>query len=77
MCNCLRIDLPNCNNCLRPGDHIKLGRFDHETWVVSYGWYSWGGNRPVLGWYLVSLDRDNTLKPLQQTDLIDIYLIER
>ena len=32
---------------LRPGAHIKLGRFESAEWVLGFGWYSWGGNRPV------------------------------
>ena len=47
-----------------------------ETWEVCYGWYEFGGNRPVCGWYLKK-DGGLTVKPLQLPDLDDIYLIER
>lgn len=73
MCNCL--ELPDCNLHITPGCQIKLGRFQTQSWTVRYGWYTWGGNRPVCGWYL-SDTNTSELKPLQITDLDDIYLIE-
>lgn len=42
---------------------------------MSYGWYTWGGNRPVCGWYLTNIESSD-IKPLQLTDLDDIYVIE-
>lgn len=73
----LRLDVPNSALHLHPGDHIKLSRFDLMVWRVNYGWYEWGGNRPVCGWYLQSIEDLTTVKPLQLPDLYDIYLIER
>lgn len=43
-------------------------------WIVQYGWYQWGGNRPVCGWSLKNKATDE-IKPLQQTDLIDVYFV--
>lgn len=75
MCNCLTIQIPNVGCCIRPGNRVKLGKFKHEIWVVGYGWYTWGGNRPVCGWYLTS-EITNEVKPLQMPDLDDIYRID-
>lgn len=75
MCNCLCIEVPNANISIRPGNKVKLGKFESELWKVCYGWYAWGGNRPVCGWYLVSENNGN-IKPLQKPDLDDIYIIE-
>lgn len=61
---------------IRLGDMVRLGRFDTEIWITCFGWYSWGGNRPVCGWYLQSTDKCSKLKPLQLPDLDDIYLID-
>lgn len=76
LCNCLTIEIPGCEHKLTPGCKIKIGRFETVTWVVSYGWYTWGGNRPVCGWYLTDYYNPNTIKPLQLSDLADIYLLE-
>ena len=62
---------------IQPGDIIKLSRFDDTFWQVQNGWYAWGGNRPVCGWYVVSKDDCKVIKPLQLPDLDDIILIER
>lgn len=67
--------LPDCKLCIQPGCCVKIGRFDSDIWKVRYGWYTWGGNRPVCGWYLNKLDTE-TIKPLQLPDLDDIYMIE-
>lgn len=75
MYNDICIRLPECELCIRSGNIVRLGRFDHESWLVSYGWYTWGGNRPVCGWYLINTE-SNVIKPLQKTDLDDIYVIE-
>lgn len=74
MQNCC-LELPDCNCCIHSGQIVKLGRFSHERWRVGYGWYSWGGNREVCGWYL-SNQKTLDIKPFQKTDLDDIYLIE-
>jgi len=70
------LQFPESNNYVVPGDVVKLGRFADEEWVVKYGWYSFGGNRPVCGWYLVK-DCGLAIKPLQLPDLDDIYIISR
>ena len=69
------LEIPETNLCLRPGYKVKLGRFQSEIWVVNYGWFSFGGNRPFCGWYLTK-DNGLTVKPLQLPDLDDIYMIE-
>lgn len=61
---------------LKPGDTVKLDRFELTRWKVDYGWYSWGGNRPVCGWYLTDVARPTTIKPLQLPDLDDIYVVQ-
>lgn len=76
MCNCLTINIPGQTTCLRPGCKIKLGRFDNIIWILLHDWYSYGGNRPVCGWYMVSKDDPSMIKPLSKPDLDDIYLIE-
>lgn len=77
MCDCqLSLHTPG-GVCICPGDEVKLGRFETATWKVAYGWYSWGGNRPVCGWYLINLSCTPEIKPLQKPDLDDIYLINR
>lgn len=70
-----QLDIPNSSAVLVPGNIVKLGRFSNERWLVGYGWYSFGGNRPVCGWFL-SKDGGLTIKPLQLPDLDDIYVIE-
>ncbi len=72
---CPVLSIPGLCLELYPGQHVKLNRFSDTLWVVCYGWYSWGGNRKVCGWYLVSCV-DQTIKPVQDTDLDDIYLIK-
>ena len=68
--------IPNTQNSIRPGDVVRLNRFDNESWVVGCGWYSCNGNRPTNGWYLTSTELAGKIKPLNQSDLNDIYLIE-
>ena len=41
---------------------------------VQYGWYTWGGNRPVCGWSFRNLATGD-IKPLQSIDLVDIYMV--
>ena len=69
------LKLPNSNVCICPGNRVRLGRFHSVPWVVKFGWYTWGGNRPVCGWYLLQEESDN-IKPLQLPDLDDRYLVE-
>lgn len=75
MCGDIVLEIPGTNQILRPGCKVKLGRFDSEIWLVNYGWFSFGGNRPFCGWYLTK-DNGLTVKPLQLPDLDDIYMIE-
>ena len=70
------LNIPNSGDVIRPGNSVRLGRFSDDEWLVCFGWYSFGGNRPVCGWYLTNLQYGN-IKPLQKTDLDDIYLVER
>ena len=70
----LFLNIPNSREVIRPGNIVKLGRFNNESWEVKFGWYEFGGNRPVCGWYLEK-DGGYTVKPLQLPDLDDIYLI--
>jgi len=62
---------------LHPGAHIKLGRFESDEWVLGFGWYSWGGNRPFCGWYMVDTTDPSNVRPLQLPDLDDIYYVEQ
>lgn len=73
----ISLEIPEFNISLTPGCRVKLGRFAVEIWIVAYGWYTWGGNRPVCGWYLMNMDCPKDIKPLQKTDLDDIYLVEQ
>lgn len=72
----ISLQIPDSNRFLHPGDKVKLGRFSTELWVVGYGWFTFGGNRPFCGWYLTSLGHKTKVKPLQLPDLDDIYFIE-
>ena len=75
-CTCLKIQIPGTETYIVPGCRIKLNRFDSVSWKVSHGWYSWGGNRPMCGWYLTQTHNRSIIKPLQKTDLDDCYLVE-
>lgn len=69
------LKIPGSDDVLRPGYQVKLGRFNTTVWTVGFGWYSASGNRPCCGWYLTT-DNGKVTKPLQNTDLIDIYVID-
>lgn len=71
------LQIPDKNLFLTPGCKVKLGRFSTERWVVGYGWYTWGGNRPVCGWFVVDASNSEVVKPLQLPDMYDIYIIEQ
>lgn len=71
----MELIIPEYDITITPGTILKIGRFDRESWVVGYGWYSWGGNRPVCGWYLTNA-MSKEVKPLYYTDLEDTYLVE-
>ena len=68
------LNVPNTNIDLHPGDIIRIGRFSEINYEVQYGWYTWGGNRPVCGWSLRDLSTGD-VKPLQLIDLTDMYMI--
>ncbi len=70
----LFLNIPNSPEVIRPGNLVRLGRFSDDDWTVRFGWYEFGGNRPVCGWYLTK-DGGLVTKPLQLPDLDDIYLI--
>lgn len=70
------LQVPNMEMTLHPGDIVKLHRFSSERWVVSCGWFSFGGNKPINGWYLTSMSTENRIKPLNLSDLDDIYQID-
>ena len=72
----LQIDVPEFNMKITPCCKIRLGMFDTTVWVVSHGWYSWGGNRPQCGWYLSDERCPSIVKPLHLSDLDDIYFVE-
>lgn len=69
------INVPDTYEYITNGDKIRIGRFSHTEWTVHYGWYSFGGNRPICGWYLTSEDYNGN-KPLSKADLEDCYMIE-
>jgi hypothetical protein len=70
----MELVIPEYDITIHPGDIIKIGRFDRISWLVGYGWYSWGGNRPVCGWSLRS-KRTDDVKPLLDIDLVDVYFV--
>ena len=70
----MTLEVPNANTTISPGYKIQIGRFDAQVWIVRFGWYSFGGNRSVCGWYLES-ESSNDIKPIFKIDLDDIYVI--
>lgn len=75
---CLQLDIPHTRVSLKPGDAVKLGRFETTLWEVDHGWFSFGGNRPFCGWYLKSnVNGEYVEKPIQLTDLEDIYVVKK
>lgn len=70
----LSLEVPYLKTKIHPGDIVRLGRFNSNEWTVCYGWYEFGGNRPVCGWYLTK-DGGLVVKPLQLPDLDDIFVI--
>ena len=72
----ISLQIPESSRRLHPGDKVKLERFSTVTLIVGYGWFSFGGNRPFCGWYLTSDGPRAIIKPLQLTDLDDIYILE-
>lgn len=74
-CSSEKLPIPHTDIYLYPGCKVKLGRFEEQVWIVNFGWFSYSGNRPFCGWFLVAEDGSET-KPLQLPDLDDIYMIE-
>lgn len=74
--NDMVLEVPRLDMTIRPGNRVRLGRFDHNVWIVGFGWYSFGGNRPICGWYLTLESNPKTVKSLQLPDLDDIYMVE-
>lgn len=72
----LHVEIPETGQILCPGTRIKLHRFETTVWLVQYGWYSYGGNREMLGWFLVNINDPANIKPLFRTDLYDCYAID-
>lgn len=70
----MTLEVPNANTVIHPGNKIQIGRFDAKVWIVRYGWYSFGGNRSVCGWYLEA-ESGEEIKPIFKIDLDDIYII--
>ena len=71
-----RLQIPNTDIYLFPGCKVKIGRFSAESWTIHFGWFSFGGNRPFCGWYMISDDNPECIRPVQLPDLTDIYLIK-
>lgn len=71
----IKIKIPGTCECIYPGCKIKLNRFSNILWTVNCGWFNFDDNRPFWGMYLTNLQTGN-VKPLLQTDLEDIYIIE-
>lgn len=73
--NTTSLVIPGTDIAIRPGYTVRLGRFKKETWRVGFGWFTWGNNRPFCGWYLTDTEDNTKVKPIQSTDLDDIYII--
>ena len=73
--NMMCLPIPNTHTTLHPGNKVRLGRFDSIIWTVQYGWFSFDGNRSICCWYLTSNQSEIPSKPLNLTDLDDIYMI--
>jgi len=71
----MMLALPDGVTFIHPDDVILLSRFSSIKWVVGFGWFSYEGNRKICGWYLTQLDKPEIIKPIQETDLYDIYLV--
>ena len=71
----MELIIPEYDLTITPGTVVRIGRFCGTDFRVGYGWYGWGGNRPVCGWYLTNI-LTQEIKPLQYTDLEDTYLVE-
>lgn len=76
-CQKLHLKSPSGRVIIHQGDIVTLGRFNVIRWEVKFGWYSFGGNRAICGWYLRDVKPPHTVKPIQKTDLDDIYILQR
>ena len=74
MANNISLEVPNANISIVPGNKVQLGRFNAKVWIVRFGWYNFGGNRSVCGWYLEA-ESGEEVKPIFKIDLDDIYII--
>ena len=74
MANNISLEVPNANISIVPGNKVQLGRFNAKVWIVRFGWYNFGGNRSVCGWYLEA-ESGEEIKPIFKIDLDDIYII--
>lgn len=71
----IELKIPDSSIILRPGNKIRIGRFSDICWEVGYGWFKFDNNREICGWFLID-PVTNTLKPLTDADIVDIYLLE-
>lgn len=76
ICNDTFLEIPAMQRVVRPGDIVRLGRFDNDEWIVQFGWYAYAGNREVCGWYLINKDDPSKRKPFSKPDLDDCYFVE-
>ena len=74
MANNISLEVPNAGISIVPGNKVQLGRFNAKVWIVRFGWYNFGGNRSVCGWYLEA-ESGEEIKPIFKIDLDDIYII--
>ena len=75
-CDKHHLKLPESNLCLYPGNTVLFGRFTAQRWVVQYGWFAFGGNRKICGWYCYKEQDRRQVKPISDIDLFDVYLVE-
>lgn len=75
-CSAAKLSLPNSKIILCPGNIVVLGRFSSIRWIVGFGWFSYEGNRKICGWYLSQVDNPEVVKPIQESDIYDIYILE-
>jgi hypothetical protein len=75
-CNKNILCIPGSSIRINPGNVVVLGRFSSIRWKVGFGWFSYDGNRKICGWYLTQVDDNTVIKPVQETDLYDIYILE-
>ena len=69
------LKVPDLGIELRHGDIIRLGQFKTREWKVGFGWYKFGGNREISGWYITSTDAEQEVRPIQKVDLLDIVMV--